>query len=50
MSHGAAEFPEEMVWLWRDDNASKPSYTYELESVEKSKPPLRVSTTNREGQ
>jgi hypothetical protein len=50
MSYGAAEFPEEMVWLRRDDNASKTSYTYELEPAEKSKPPFRVSTTNRECQ
>jgi hypothetical protein len=29
MIYGAAEFPEEMAWIWRDDNASKTSYTYE---------------------
>jgi hypothetical protein len=50
MSHGAAEFPKEMVWLWRDYDASKTSYTYEMEPAEKSKPLFRVSITNREAQ
>jgi enterochelin esterase-like enzyme len=47
---GAAEFPEEMVWLWRDYDASKTSYTYEMDPVEKSKPLFRVSITNRDAQ
>jgi enterochelin esterase-like enzyme len=47
---GAAEFPEEMVWLWRDYDANKTSYTYEMEPAEKSKPLFRVSITNREAQ
>jgi enterochelin esterase-like enzyme len=47
---GAAEFPEEMVWLWRDYDASKTSYTYEMEPAEKTKPLFRVSITNREAQ
>jgi enterochelin esterase family protein len=45
---GAAEFPEEMVWLWRDYDASKTSYAYEMEPAEKSKPLFRVSITNRD--
>jgi enterochelin esterase family protein len=47
---GAAEFPEEMVWLWRDYDTSKTSYTYEMEPAEKSKPLFRVSITNRDAQ
>ena len=47
---GAAEFPEEMVWLWRDYDASKTSYIYEMEPAEKSRPLFRVSITNREAQ
>jgi enterochelin esterase-like enzyme len=47
---GAAEFPEEMVWLWRDYDFNKTSYTYEMEPAEKSKPLFRVSITNREAQ
>lgn len=50
MSHGTAEFPKEMVWHWRDYDASKTSYTYEMEPAEKSKPLFRVSITNREAQ
>jgi len=47
---GAAEFPEEMVWLWRDYDASKTSQAYEMEPSEKSKPLFRVSITNRDAQ
>ncbi len=46
--HGAAEFPEEMAWLWRDYDASKTEQAYEIDPAEKAKPPFRVSITNRE--
>ena len=45
---GAAEFPEEMIWLWRDYDPSKTAQTYEMEPSEKSKGLFRVSITNRE--
>ena len=45
---GAAEFPAEMIWLWRDYDPAKTSQTYEIEASEKSKPVFRVSITNRE--
>ena len=45
---GAAELPEEMVWLWRDYDPAKTAQFYEMESTEKSKPLFRVSITNRE--
>ena len=45
---GAAEFPEEMTWLWRDYDPSKAEQTYEMEPSEKSKALFRVSITNRE--
>ncbi|MGH9538012.1 MAG: alpha/beta hydrolase [Candidatus Angelobacter sp.] len=45
---GAAEFPEEMIWLWRDYDTGKTVQTYEMEPSEKSKPPFRVSVTNRD--
>jgi len=45
---GAAEFPEEMVWLWRDYDAGKTVQNYEMEPSEKAKPPFRVSITNRD--
>ncbi len=48
--HGAAEFPAEMTWLWRDYDPTKTAQDYVLESGEKSKPPFRVSITNRDAQ
>jgi len=44
---GAAEFPEEMMWLWRDYDPAKTSQTYEMEPSEKSRPLFRVSIANR---
>ena len=46
--HGAAEFPEEMTWLWRDYDAAKTSQTYEMDPAEKQKPYFRVATLNRD--
>jgi len=46
-SHGAAEFPEEMIWLWRDYIVSKSEQTYEIENSEKSQSYYRVTITNR---
>lgn len=46
--HGAAEFPEEMVWLWRDYDAAKTEQAYEIDPAEKAKPLFRVSITNRD--
>jgi enterochelin esterase-like enzyme len=45
---GAAEFPEEMAWLWRDYDPAKTAQTYEMEPSEKSKPVFRVSISNRD--
>jgi len=45
---GAAEFPEEMVWLWRDYDPQKTAQTYEIEASEKAKPQFRVAIVNRE--
>jgi enterochelin esterase-like enzyme len=46
--HGAAEFPEEMIWLWRDYDAGKISQTFEMEAGERDKPVYRVKALNRE--
>jgi enterochelin esterase family protein len=46
-AHGAAEFPEEMIWLWRDYDAARTAQTFEMEASEKTKPLFRVSVTNR---
>jgi len=45
---GAAEFPEEMVWLWRDYDPAKTTETYTQDPAEATKPPFRVSIANRE--
>jgi enterochelin esterase family protein len=47
-AHGAAEFPEEMIWLWRDYDPAKTAQTYEIEPSEKAKPQFRVAIANRE--
>jgi enterochelin esterase-like enzyme len=48
--HGAAEFPAEMIWLWRDYDSSKTEQSFEIEPSEKSKPIFRVSVTNRDAE
>ncbi len=46
--HGAAQFPEEMIWLWRDYDASKTDQTFTMEPSESAKPLFRVSVVNRD--
>lgn len=41
-AHGAAEFPEEMIWLWRDYDPAKTEQAFEMDAAEKGKPPVRV--------
>jgi len=47
-AYGATQFPEEMIWLWRDYDPAKTSQVYEMEPTEKAKPQFRVSITNRD--
>ncbi len=47
-AHGASEFPEEMMWLWRDYDPAKTEQAYEMEPSEKAKPLFRVSVANRD--
>ncbi len=47
---GAAEFPEEMIWLWRDYDPARTEQTYEMEPSEKTKPPFRVAIANRDSE
>jgi len=49
-AHGAAEFPAEMTWLWRDYDSAKIEQTFEIEPSEKSKPIFRVAVTNRDAE
>ncbi len=41
-AHGAAEFPQEMIWLWRDYDPAKTEQVYEIDAAEKGKPAVRV--------
>lgn len=45
---GGAEFPQEMIWLWRGYDPAKTSETYTQDPTEKNLPPFRVTITNRE--
>lgn len=47
-AQGAAEFPAEMTWLWRDYDPAKTAEAYEIEPPEKAKPIFRVSVANRD--
>jgi enterochelin esterase family protein len=49
-AHGAAEFPAEMIWLWRDYDPAKTSQSFEIDPTEKSKPIFRVTVTNRDAE
>jgi enterochelin esterase-like enzyme len=49
-AHGAAEFPSEMIWLWRDYDPAKTSQTFEMDPAEKAKPVFRVTVTNRDAE
>lgn len=49
-AHGAAEFPAEMIWLWRDYDPAKTEQKFEIEPAEKAKPIFRVSVTNRDAE
>jgi enterochelin esterase family protein len=46
--HGAVQFPEEMIWLWRDYDAGKTEQTYTMEPAEAAKPVFRVNVVNRD--
>ncbi|HET6170065.1 MAG TPA: alpha/beta hydrolase-fold protein [Terracidiphilus sp.] len=44
---GAAEFPAEMMWLWRDYDAAKTEQEFTMDPAEKNKPYFRVAALNR---
>ncbi len=44
---GGAEFPDEMVWLWRGYEAAKTQETFVQDADEAKKPPFRVTISNR---
>ena len=44
---GAAEFPEEMIWLWRDYDPAKTDQQFTMDPAEKDKPYFRVAIVSR---
>jgi len=46
--HGAAQFPEEMIWLWHDYDPAKTEQQFIADPAEKSKPYFRVTITSRD--
>jgi len=46
--HGAAQFPEEMIWLWRDYDPSRTEQTFSPDPEEKNRPYFRVTITSRD--
>jgi enterochelin esterase-like enzyme len=49
-AHGSAEFPEELIWLWRGYDPAKTEQVYEMDPVEKSRPYFRVKSLNRDAE
>ena len=47
---GAAEFPQEMMWLWRDYNANKTEQAFTMEPSEAAQPVFRVKVANRDAE
>ncbi len=46
-AESAVEFPQQMIWLWRDYKPKLESQTFVQDPAETIKPPFRVSITNR---
>jgi enterochelin esterase-like enzyme len=49
-AHGSAEFPEELIWLWRGYDPAKTEQLYEMDPSEKSRPYFRVKSLNRDAE
>ena len=47
-AQGAAEFPQEMTWLWRDYDSAKIAQEYKADPEEKAKPYYRVAIVSRD--
>ena len=48
IAQGALDLPESLAWLWRDYDPAKAQQTYEMDDSERTKPPFRVTVTNRD--
>ncbi len=47
---GAAEFPKEMIWLWRDYDPNQTEQAFSMEPSEAAKPVFRVKVVNRDSE
>ena len=45
--HGAAEFPDEIIWLWRDYDPAETEQQFTADPAEKNKPYFRVAIVSR---
>jgi len=48
--HGSAEFPQEMIWLWRDYDPARTEQQLMQDPEEKNKPYFRVAITSRDAE
>jgi enterochelin esterase-like enzyme len=48
--HGSAEFPQEMIWLWRDYDPARTEQQFMPDPEEKNKPYFRVAITSRDAE
>ena len=46
-AQGAAEFPQEMIWLWRDYDAAKTEQLFTPDPAEKDRSYFRIAALNR---
>ena len=49
-SHGPAEFPEEMICLWRDYDPAKTEQQFSADPAEKDKAYFRVAIASRQSE
>jgi len=47
-SQAALDLPESLTWLWRGYDPAKTSEVFTMDPAEKTKPPFRVTITNRD--
>jgi enterochelin esterase family protein len=47
-SHGNAELPEALAWLWRDYDSARTAQDFAMDPAEKTKPYWRVAKLNRD--
>ncbi len=46
-AESSAQYPEELMWLWRDYDPKKTSQKFEMEAAERARPPFRIRLLDR---